>query len=133
MTQLYIKVKKMNLRGMFLLKFTTQSENTHTAYTTKVISNYSLYNMSRFMRKPTFLFPTWSDTNQAVHLQKMARGLKFQIKKVEGFYYLCSKNKGADQLCGPRICSVSLCSHMQNVGFLMMRLNYDYSRLVEAR
>ena len=29
------------------------------------------------MRKPTFWFPTWSDTNQAVQLQKMARGLKF--------------------------------------------------------
>ena len=41
------------------------------------------------MRKPTFWFPTWSDTNQAVHLQKMARGLKFWIKKVEGLYYLC--------------------------------------------
>ena len=30
-------------------------------------------------RKPTFWFPTWPDTNQAVQLQKMARGLKFQI------------------------------------------------------
>ena len=28
----------------------------------------------------------------------MARGLKFQIKKVEGLYYLCSENKGTDQL-----------------------------------
>ena len=35
--------------------------------------------MSRIMRKPTFWFPTWSDTNQAVQLQKMARGLKFRI------------------------------------------------------
>ena len=35
--------------------------------------------VSRIMRKPTFWFPTWSDTNQAVQLQKMARGLKFQI------------------------------------------------------
>ena len=56
--------------------------------------------MSRVMRKPTFWFPTWSDTNQAVQLQKMARGLKFRIKKVEGLYYLCSENKGADQLRG---------------------------------
>ena len=58
--------------------------------------------MSRVMRKPTFWFPTWSDTNQAVKLQKMARGLKFRIKKVEGSYYLCSENKGADQLRGYR-------------------------------
>ena len=54
------------------------------------------------MRKPTFWFPTWSDTNQAVQLQKMARGLKFRIWKVEGLYYLCSENKGADQLRGYR-------------------------------
>ena len=50
------------------------------------------------MRKPTFLFPTWSDTNQAVQLQKMARCLKFRIKEVEGLNYPCSDNKGADQL-----------------------------------
>ena len=50
------------------------------------------------MRKPTFWFPTWSNTNQAVQLQKIARGLKFQIKKVEGLYYLCKENKGTDQL-----------------------------------
>ena len=50
------------------------------------------------MRKPAFWFPTWSDTNQAVQLQKMARGSKFRIKKVEGLYYLCSENKGSDQL-----------------------------------
>ena len=52
------------------------------------------------MRKPTFWFPTWSDTNQAVQLHKMARGMKCRIYKVEGLYYLCSENKGADQLRG---------------------------------
>ena len=35
--------------------------------------------LSRAMRKPMFWFPTRSDTNQAVQLQKMARGLKFRI------------------------------------------------------
>ena len=35
--------------------------------------------LSSVMRKPTFWFLTWSDTNQAVQLQKMARGLKFRI------------------------------------------------------
>ena len=54
------------------------------------------------MRKPTFLFPTWSDTNQAVQPLKMARGLKFRIKEEEGLYYRCSENKGADQLRGYR-------------------------------
>ena len=45
-------------------------------------------------------FPTRSDTNLAVQPQKIARSLKFRIQKVEGFYYLCSKNKGANQLQG---------------------------------
>ena len=52
------------------------------------------------MRKPTFWFPTWSDTNQAVQLQKMDRGLKLRISKVEGLYYPCRENKGADQFGG---------------------------------
>ena len=65
--------------------------------------------MSRVMRKPTFWFPTWSDTNQAVQLQKMARGLKFRIQKEEGLYYLCSENKGADQLRGYREADLRLC------------------------
>ena len=39
------------------------------------------------MGKPTILFPTWSDTNQAVQLQKMARGYKFRIQEEEGLYY----------------------------------------------
>ena len=76
------------------------------------------------MRKPTFWFPTWSDTNQAVQLQKMARGLKFRTLKVEGLYFLCSENKGADQLLGYREADLHLCfSPMQNVGFLMTWLN----------
>ena len=33
--------------------------------------------------KPTFWFPTWSDTNQAVQQQKMTIGLKFRILKEE--------------------------------------------------
>ena len=61
------------------------------------------------MRKQTFWFPTRSDENQAVKLQKMARGLKFRIKKEEGLYYLCSKNKGADQLRGDREADLRLC------------------------
>ena len=59
------------------------------------------------MRKPTFWFPTWSDTNQAVH--KMARGLKFRMYEVGVLYYLCSENKGADQLRGYREADLRLC------------------------
>ena len=61
------------------------------------------------MRKPTFWFPTRSDINQAVQLQKMARGLKFWIKKLEVLLYLCSENKGADQLRGYREADLRLC------------------------
>ena len=63
------------------------------------------------MKKPTFWFPTWSDTKQrqAVQLQKMANGLKFRIYKVETSYYLCSENKGADQLRGYREADLRLC------------------------
>ena len=75
------------------------------------------------MRKPAFWFMTRSGTNQAVQLQKMARGLDFRIQKVEGLYYLCSENKDADQLRGYREADLCLCClHMQNVGFHMTRL-----------
>ena len=65
--------------------------------------------MSRVMRKPTLWFATWSDTNQAVQLQKMARGLKFRIQEEEGLYYPSSENKGADQLRGYREVDLRLC------------------------
>ena len=39
----------------------------------------------------------------------MARGLKFHIENVEGFYYLCSENIGGGQLCGYREADLRLC------------------------
>ena len=39
-----------------------------------------------------------SNTSRAVEPQKMDKGLEFQIEDVEGLHYLCSENKGADQL-----------------------------------
>ena len=65
--------------------------------------------MSHVMRKPTFWFLTRSDINQAVQLQKMVRGWKFRIKIVEGSYYLCCENKGADQLRSYREADLHLC------------------------
>ena len=61
------------------------------------------------MRKPTFWFPIWSDTNQAVQLLKMARGMNFRIKEEEGLCYLCRENKGADQVRGYREADLRLC------------------------
>ena len=37
------------------------------------------------------------------------RGLKFQILEVEGLYYPCSENKGADQLRDYREADLRLC------------------------
>ena len=61
------------------------------------------------MRKLSYWFPTWSDTNQTVQLQKMARGFKFRIKIEEGLHYLCSENKGADQLRSYREADLHFC------------------------
>ena len=41
------------------------------------------------MKKKSFSgFLTRSYTNWAVQSQKMAKGLKFRIKEIEGFYFL---------------------------------------------
>ena len=60
-------------------------------------------------RNPVFEFPTRSDTNRAVRSQKMARNLSFRIYIVEGLSYLCSENKGADQLRDYREADLRLC------------------------
>ena len=49
-------------------------------------------------------FPMWH-----VQPQKMTGGLKFRIWELEGFSYLCSKNKGTDQLHGHRAADLCLC------------------------
>ena len=50
-----------------------------------------------------------SDMNRAVQPQKMARGLKFRIQEVEGFYYLCSEINSADQLHSYYAADLRLC------------------------
>ena len=61
------------------------------------------------MRKPTMWILIRSDTNQAVQLLEVARGLKFGIWKVEVLYYPSSENKGADQRRGYREADLRLC------------------------
>ena len=41
--------------------------------------------------------------------EDMARGLKFRIIEVEELSYLCSENKGADQVCVYRAAGLRLC------------------------
>ena len=73
------------------------------------------------MRKPVFGVSDQSDTNRAVQPQKMARGLKFWIQKVEGLYYPCSENKGADQLCGHREADLRLCFRICKKSFFSLQ------------
>ena len=61
------------------------------------------------MKNLSLVFRTRSNTNWAVQSQKMVRGLKFHFQEVEGLYYLCSENKGADQLRGNRAADLRLC------------------------
>ena len=63
---------------------------------------------------------TRSDTNQAVQPQKMARGLKL----VEGLYYLCSENKGADQL---RVTAQLICAFI--FAYAKIRFSLDTAQV----
>ena len=65
--------------------------------------------MSLVVRKTVFGVPTRSHTNRAVQPQKMVGDLKFRVYEVEGLHYMCSENKGADQLCDYRTADVRLC------------------------
>ena len=70
-------------------------------------------NMSRSARKTVF-----GVSDQVLHKptytsQKQARSLKFWIYEEEEFYYLCSENKGADQL---RSCSEADLRHSFRIG-----------------
>ena len=63
--------------------------------------------LSLVMKNRSSVFLTRFDTNRAEQPQKMARGLKFRIFKVERLYFLCSESKGADQLCS--YCADNMC------------------------
>ena len=60
-----------------------------------------------------------------VFLRCVARGLKSWIKEVEGLYYLCSKNKDADQLHSYHAADLHLCFPLgKKEVFFMMRPIY---------
>ena len=70
--------------------------------------------MSHEARKLVFGFPTRSDTNQSVQLQKMDRSLKFRISEEEELNYPSSENKDADQLRSYRRADLGLCFRIDN-------------------
>ena len=73
-------------------------------------------------------FPNRSHTNRAVKQEKMARGLKFRIYEVEGWYYLCSKNKGADQLRGQREADLVFV-----FAFAKIRFSHEAARVIKTK
>ena len=88
----------------------------------------SKYQMSLCVRKPIIRVLTRFDTNQAVQSQKMVRGWKFWIYKVEELCYSCSENKGADQLRSNCEADLRLCfCKMQIVGFPMQWIKSYHS------
>ena len=77
------------------------------------------------MRKPVLGFPTRSDTNRTVQPQKMARGLKFRLYEEEGLHYICSENKGADQVRGYREADLCLCFRICKNPVFSRRSSFD--------
>ena len=57
----------------------------------------------------------------------MARSLKFRIEEVEGLYYLCSENKGADQLRGYREADLRLF-----FAYAKSRFSYDAAHMTSG-
>ena len=84
--------------------------------------------MSLCVRKPTIWVPTKSDTNRAVQSQKMVRGWKFSIWKVEELYYPCSENKGADQLGSYFEADLPFVFAYADCCFPMWRLKYEMKK-----
>ena len=75
--------------------------------------------MSHVTRKSLSLgLQTRSDTNRTVHPQKMLRGLRFCMQNEEGFHYMFTENKGADQLCGDDLC---LCFRICEKAFFLLK------------
>ena len=58
----------------------------------------------------------------------MARCLKNQIKEVEVLFYLCSENKGTDQLHGYRAADLRLFFAYAKIGFLMTWIKVHFQK-----
>ena len=90
---------------------------------TETVSS-SQYNMSRVVRENlSSEFPTSSGTNRTVQPQKMAIGLKFRIYEVKGLFYLCSENKGTDQL------GSYPAADLRSFGICKSRFSYDAAHI----
>ena len=71
------------------------------------------------MNKQNYHLSSYHQKSSNTHLNSSAERLYM--------YYLCSENKGADQLHGYSAADLHLYfSHMQKAGFLMKRLTYKH-------
>ena len=76
--------------------------------------------MCLFMRNLSSGFPTRPDTSRAVELQKMARGEKVRVKKMDRTFYVAKANA---KVTAQLICSVVF-AYAKKTCFLTTRLIY---------
>ena len=70
-------------------------------------------------------FPNRS-SNTGLNNHRRKKEARNRISEMKGLFYLCSKNKGTDQLRGCGVANLRLCSHMK-AGFLMTWIILDNS------
>ena len=85
--------------------------------------------MSCIRRKTVFEISEQVLHKPAVQPQKMAIGMKFQIYEVEEFYYLCSGNKGADQLRNFHTADLRLCFGI----YAKNRFSFDAAHIITLK
>ena len=79
------RITCMHIIKKLLLASGNTQDADQLSHLSNLISAYGILcldsnnDLTHVMKKPMFWFPTWSDTNPAAQLQKMARGLKFRI------------------------------------------------------
>ena len=98
--------------AVFILNQTPMTPMTTVAVILSRERNGRSQDMTILKRLLSSGFQTRSDTNHAVQPHKIVTGLKFLIWEVEGLYFLCYKNKGADQLCSYHAAYLRLCFHI---------------------
>ena len=96
-------------RMVLLENISIYTQNSLKVYYCCPIIHGSGINEPRCEKTSRWVFATRSDTNWAVQLQNMTRGLKFRIKEEEGLYNPYSKNKGTDQLRSYSPADLHLC------------------------
>ena len=96
-------------------------------------NNASLLNthpyMSRIARNPVFGVSNPVRHKLCCTASEDASRLKFWIEKLEGLGYLCSENKGVDQLRNYRASDLHLCFHICKKGGSLMTQLMDLTGL----